>query len=362
MTRRLVLLGAGHAHVEVLRDFARRAPPGAALTLVSPQAKVPYTGMIPGFIAGKYGFDDIAIDANGLARRAGAAIISSTALRIDRRERLVFCADGTVVPFDLCSINVGAVARNPLAISTGVEILTTKPVEPFIKKLNAMVAGATGLRVAVIGAGAGGIELAAALVRRGAAATLIAGAAGLAPAMSGYARALVRRLLQKRGVTVIDGADALAADAGCVVLADGRRVGADALILAAGISPPPVLASLDLPKDKEGFLALAPTLASPAEASIFAAGDCAAFSDAAGRRLPGAGVYAVRQAPVLAANLRAALAGAALTPYRPQKDYLAILSFWPDGAVAVRGRFCASGRLIDRWKEWIDRRFIVRYR
>lgn len=360
--RRLVLLGAGHAHVEVLRSFAVRPPTGAALTLVSPQAKVPYTGMVPGFIAGKYSFDDIAIDAHALARRAGAAIIASTALRIDRRERLVFCADGTVIPYDICSINVGAVARNPLAMSAGAEILATKPVEPFIEKLGAMLAAEPRSRVAVIGAGAGGIELAAALRHRGAAATLVAGKAGLAPAMSGYARALAKRLLDRRGVTVIDGADALAADGAGVVLTDGRRIDADAIVLAAGVAPPAVLACLDLPKDADGFLALAPTLASPAEASIFAAGDCAAVADAAGRRLPKAGVYAVREGPILAANLRAALAGGALEAYRPQKDYLAILSFWPDGAVAVRGRFCASGRLIDRWKRWIDRRFIARYR
>jgi selenide,water dikinase len=349
--RRLVLLGAGHAHVEVLRSFAQR-PPGAALTLISPYTHVPYTGMIPGVVAGRYALDEATIDAARLAARAGADFIPAKAARIDAKRKIVVCEGGRELPYDAVSINIGAVARNPLRRSEGARIFATKPVEPFVAALGDLGAG----EVAVIGAGHGGVELAAAL-KLGARVTLIAGRAGLSPSATPAARAMIARRLAARGVAVIDSVDALSADAAAVTLDDGRRIAADAIILAAGVAPPPLIAALGLPKDARGFLRVTTELQSEGDASIFAAGDCASVAS-----VDKAGVYAVRQGPVLAANLRAALDGAPLRVFRPQTDYLTILSFWPDGAVAIRGALAAEGRWADRWKEQIDRRFVARHR
>jgi selenide,water dikinase len=353
MAAKLVLLGAGHAHVEVLRAFALRPSGNASLTVVSPYTHVPYTGMIPGVVAGRYSLADASIDAAALAARAGAAFLKTQAVRVDLARKTVLCGDGAEISYDVLSINIGAVARNPLQAADSARILATKPVEPFIAAIDLTAPG----RVAVIGGGHGGVELAAALGRRGAGVFLLAGRAGLAPSARPPARAMLARRLAARGVAVIDGADAVSADARAVTLDDGRAVAADTVILAAGVAPPPLIATLDLPKDGAGFLRALPSLQSAGDPSIFAAGDCAAIE-----RLPKAGVYAVREGPVLAANLAAALAGAPLQDFRPQADYLSILSFWPDGAVAVRGSLAAEGRWADRWKEAIDRRFIARYR
>lgn len=353
MTRRLVFLGAGHAHAEALRVFARRPVEGAALTLVSPYTEVPYTGMVPGVVAGRYRLREASIDAGALAARAGARFVKAKALRIDRARNAVLCDNGQEIPYDVLSINIGAVARNPLLAGGGAAILPTKPVEPFIAAIEA----ATVKDVVVVGGGYGGIELAAALSLRGARVSLIAGRAGLAPAAPPAARAMLARRLGLRGVNVIADADAVSADGAGVTLEGGRALAAEAVILAAGVAPGPLITALDLPKDGAGFLAVTPTLQSPADAAIFAAGDCAAFAG-----LPKAGVFAVREGPLLAANLAAALTGGAPAPYRPQADYLALVSFWPDGAVAVRGRVAAEGRWADRWKEKIDRRFIARFR
>lgn len=353
MAKRLVFIGAGHAHVEALRRLANAPPEGAELTVISPYTHVPYTGMIPGVVAGRYALAEASIDAAGLAARARAVFVQARAVAVDRARRIIACEGGDEIPYDLLSINIGGLARNPLAASGGAAILATKPVEPFMAALGDLGAPA----VAVIGAGFGGIELAAALRHRGAGVSLIAGRAGLAPAAPAAARAMIERRLTARGVSIIAGADAVGARAGRVVLGDGREIDAGAVILAAGVGPPALLASLDLPKDGRGFLKIGPTLQSAADPHIFAAGD--------GASLPGvdkAGVYAVRQGPVLAGNLRAALAGGRLRSFHPQTDYLAIISFWPDGAVAVRGRLAAEGRWADRWKEWIDRRFIEQYR
>lgn len=336
----------------MLRRFALRPPDGASLTLVSPYTHVPYTGMIPGVVAGRYTLAEASIDAEALARSAGAAFLKTDAARIDASEKTVLCGDGREIPYDVLSINIGAVARNPLQMTGGARVLATKPVEPFIAAIGAHKVGA----VAIIGGGHGGIELAAALAHRGAAVSLLAGRAGLAPIATPAARAMLARRLAARGVAVIDGADATGAGADAVTLDDGRAIAADAVILAAGVAPPPLFASLDLPKDERGFLRVGPALQSAGDPCVFAAGDCAAIAG-----LPKAGVYAVREGPILAANLANALAGAPLKAFHPQTDYLSILSFWPDGAVAVRGGLAAEGGWADRWKEAIDRRFIARY-
>jgi selenide,water dikinase len=353
VARRLVLLGAGHAHAEVLRAFARRPADGAALTLVSPYTHVPYTGMVPGVVAGRYALPEASIEAETLAARAGAAFVKAKALRIDRARKAVICDNGAELSYDVISINIGAVARNPLKDFHGARVLSTKPVEPFLAAIEAAMAG----DVAVIGGGYGGIELAAALKYRGARVSLIAGREGLAPAAPAAARAMLARRLSLRGVRVIEGANAVGADSASVTLADGGTLAAQAVILAAGVVPPALVAALDLPKDEAGFLSVSRALQSPADPVIFAAGDCAAFGG-----LPKAGVYAVREGPILADNLRAALTGRPLAAYRPQSNYLSILSFWPQGAVAIRGRFAAEGGWADRWKEGIDRRFIARFR
>lgn len=357
--RRLVLVGAGHAHVEVIRAFAQEPVSGVSLEVITPYGLVPYTGMVPGFVAGKYRFDEVAIDAEALARAAGALVRRAKVTAIDRLLRRVHCDDGAEIAYDIVSINIGGVARDPLRESAGARIIATKPVEPFIETLKGLLETPGARTLAVIGAGYGGIELSAALAHRGAKVSLIAGRGGLAPSAPARARRGLARALARRGVTVIDGADALSADEQGVTLEDGRQIAASAVVLAAGVTAPPLFEALSLPKDARGFLSLAPSLQSVGDPAIFAAGDCAVI---VGHDLPKAGVYAVREGPVLAANLRAALEGRPLADFHPQKDYLAILSFWPQGALAIRGGLSLGGGWADQWKEAIDRRFIARYR
>ncbi|MDZ7629419.1 MAG: FAD-dependent oxidoreductase [Parvularculaceae bacterium] len=352
--KRLILLGAGHAHVEVLRSFAAAPPPQTHVTVVSPYKAVPYTGMLPGVVSGRYSLREASIDAAVLANRAGADFVEASSLSVDRQLKRVRCDNGADISYDLLSINIGAVARRPLSISDEMQVIATKPAEPFIAALERSIPPA----VTVIGGGYGGIELAAALAYRGAAVTVIAGRDGLAPGAPDMARRMIERRLAARAVVVIAGADAVGADASGVGLKDGRTVAAQTLVLAAGVTPPPLIATLGLPTDARGFLRVGATLQSDGDPDVFAAGDCASV----GTGLAKAGVFAVREAPVLAANLRAALAGASAAKFRPQSDYLSILSFWPDGAVAIRGRLAAEGRWADRWKEAIDRSFVARYR
>ena len=360
--KNLVLIGAGHAHVEVIRRFAEaeaKTRAGAALSVISPYGKVPYTGMAPGFVAGKYSFDEIAIDAQALTRAAKGAFVKAHAVSIDRSARRVLCDDGSIIAYDLLSIDIGGVSRNPFAASQSV--ISVKPLEPFIDRIDDLVAQGKDAPIAIIGGGAGGTELAAALAQRGANVALIAGKDGLLPKNPQAARNAARKILAARAVQLIEGADVVAVDCGALTLDDGRSIDAAAAILAAGVSAPPLLQTLGLPLDEKGFLAVDEMLKSPEDARIFAAGDCASINAGVNGGLRKAGVYAVRAGPVLAGNLLASLAGRPLRKFHPQSDFLAILSFWPERAVAVKGGFSLAGGWVDRWKEWIDRRFVARY-
>ena len=375
MGGRLVLLGAGHAHVEVLRRFAADPLPGATMAVVSPKRRVPYTGMAPGYVSGRYGFDEISIDVGALAAKAGARLALTIAETVDRAANVVICDNGDRLAYDVLSIDVGAIVRTPFPVAPGAPpIFGVKPAEPFLEMLDAFLSErlspTTAPSIAIVGGGYGGIELSAALARRGAGIRLVAGRAGLAPTAPEKARRRIARQLARRGVEIIAGVNATGAGEGALVLDDGRRIVADLIVLAIGVSPPDLIEGLDLPKDGSGFLAVDPTLASSADPTVFAVGDCAGFArPKTGAPLPKAGVYAVRQGPILAANLRAALLGSPLAEYNPQADALSILTFHPAGAIAVKGAFAiggqcggqCSGRWVDAWKTWIDRRFIARY-
>lgn len=370
MSNRVVLLGAGHAHLEVLRRFARRPVTGTDLTLVTPQALTPYTGMIPGLIAGRFQTGDAFIDAHKLAQAAKAETYLTHGTKIDVRNRSVTCADGKVLNYDYLSINIGARTVPPFDIDpAGPRVLGVKPVEQLLQTLRDVFEQTKTPRITLAGGGAGGIEIAAALSARGAAVTLVTGATGLLPRAPKKARKRILKRLRKAQVTVHEkksliGTEPENADKdGLALLSDGSSVATDLIILATGVAAPALFDEIDLPKSPDGFLKVNTFLQSAADTRIFAAGDCISFPVFQDDRpLPRAGVYAVRQGPVLAHNLHATLTGKKMRNYTAQENHLAILSLHPNNAVGIKGKRVFAGPLIANLKDAIDRRFIARYR
>ena len=346
---RIVLLGAGHAHVEVLRQFAARPVAGVHLTLIAAEAMAPYSGMLPGLIRGEYSTAQAHIDAAALARAAGAAFMLATAAQIDLAARMV-----AGVGFDLLSINVGGVPQ------TGAGGIGVKPVGAFLETLAAldsrMPAG-----VAVVGGGAGGCELALALAARWgrvARLTLVARGAELLPAAPPRARRLVGEALAAAGVTLLLGGAAGMHDGAALHLPGGGAVPCAAALWATGVVAPAFLAASGLACDARGAVQVDAALGSVSHPYVFAAGDCAAFI---GQPLPQSGVWAVRAGPVLATNLRRAATGQPPAPWQPQRDALAILGLGHGQAVAWRNGVTLSGGLAWRWKDRIDRAWMRRY-
>lgn len=356
LTRDLVLIGGGHTHALVLRMWAMDPLPGARLTVIDPGPRVAYSGMLPGFVAGHYTRDDLDIDLIRLARIAGARVIPARATGIDLTARTVTIDGRGPIAFDVASLDIGIHSQMEDLPGFADHAVAAKPLGPFAARWDAFRKGGGG-PMAVLGAGIAGVELAMAMAHAlpGAPVHLIDRSTALA-GMPPRARDRLLRELAVQGVTLIENAGVTEVSADHVALADGRQIPALFVTGAAGARPYDWLAQTGLDLHK-GHVTVGATLQT-SDPAIFAAGDCAHLSHAP---RPKAGVYAVRAAPVLLHNLRAALGAGTLRRWTPQRDYLKLVSLGGKRALAEKGGHVLAGPLLWRWKDRIDRTFMRKF-
>lgn len=369
--KKLVLIGGGHAHVEVLRQFGLRKHSGVEVTLVSPDRHTPYSGMLPGLVAGHYSFDESHIDLPPLADYAGARVVLAQAVRLDAARRVLTLSNGDAIAYDIASINVGSTPITGSVAGAAQHALMIKPVAEFLTNWATLVervrVGAV-KSVAVVGGGAAGVEILLAMHYRFAQMTphrkvqcilLTDAPEVLAQHATAVRKQLVRNLARK-GIAVHCATRVARVEAGALT-ADGveQRVSADAIIWVTGAAPPAWLESSGLALNDRKFIDINQYLQSTSQAEVFAAGDC---STIAGVAYPKSGVYAVRQGPVLAENLRRALSVEALLAYTPQKRALALISTGERHAIASWGPLSVHGNWVWQWKDRIDQAFIAKYR
>jgi selenide, water dikinase len=364
----VVLVGGGHAHVEVIRRWGRRPPAGARLTVVVDEPIAVYSGMVPGFVGGRYGRDEIGIDVRALAEAAGARTIVRAARRLDPDARRLELADGESLGWDTVSLDVGASVLGLDRPGVREHALATRPIGRFTARVDAALAEARRrrrLRVVVVGGGAAGVELAFAFDARArregvddVRTTLVESGPRLLPGHPAAARRIARETAT-RGIGVCTGVEVARVAADHVELGAGGRLESDVVAWATGASGPALVAATGLPTGEDGFLRVRATLQCVGRDDVFAAGDCASLE---GTTLPKAGVHAVREAPVLDANLRARVAGRRVRRYRPQRDVLVLLNLGDGRALGTKWGLAVTGRAVFRLKEWIDRRFVARYR
>ena len=362
LTRDIVLVGGGHTHALVLRKWGMNPLPGVRLSVINPGPTAPYSGMLPGFVAGHYRRDDLDIDLVQLARFAGARVIVGRAVALDPVARLVHVPGRPPVAYDLVSVDIGITSAMPDLPGFAAHGIPAKPLGPFAARWEAFRAGDGPARVAVIGGGVAGAELAMAMAHalrtRGRAAQVALIDRGrIVEEFNHDARKLMLAALQANGVTPVEGGAVAEVTATAVVLEDGREIASDFTTGAAGARPQGWVAETGL-ETHHGFLTVGPTLQT-SNPHVFAVGDCAHLG---WDPRPKAGVYAVREAPVLHDNLRAAASGRRLRRYDPQKDYLKLVSLGGQRAMAEKFGTARSGRLLWLWKDRIDRKFMARFR
>ena len=375
--RDIVLVGGGHSHVGVVRMFAMHPEPGVRLTLVCTDTHTPYSGMLPGYIAGHYGYDDVHIDLRRLCVWAGARYLRAEVTGLDRGQRQVLLRGRPPLAYDRVSINIGStpqIAQLPGAAEHAVPV---KPIvrfnERWLRLLERVRTHEGKTTIAIVGGGAGGVEMTLAMqyrLRNELRARgrnpdelqfhLLTSDREILPTHNAWVRGHFGRVLEARGVVVHRGAEVREVRAGALRATglEGEWLPADEIVVVTRAGGAAWLRDTGLSLDKDGFLKVNDGLQSPDDPNVFSAGDVAAMVNHPREK---AGVFAVRQGPPLARNLRRAVRGEPLVPYRPQKHWLALISTGDRHAVASRGPIGFAGDWVWTWKDWIDRRFMRRF-
>ncbi|QIQ85413.1 FAD-dependent oxidoreductase [Erythrobacter sp.] len=363
--RHLLLVGGGHAHVAVLADWIRRGPPpGARAKLLTPHPALRYSGMVPGWMAGEHERLRGIVDLAGLAAAAGVELVLGRAGAIDPEARVVTTGAGERIAFDVASLDTGGVGHASAMLGEDPRLLEIRPIEAFVERFAVWAESARErpVRAAVVGGGAGGVELAFGLRNLAGARvrpelTLVAGHAGLVPALSGAVRRTVARELARQGIAVL--AEDARVQGGALMAGDMSLEPLDIVLAALGSAAPEWPGAGGLATDAAGFVAVDAFQRSLSHPHVFAAGDVAARTD---REVAHSGVHAVFTGPKLAANLRAALEGREPPKsYRPRWNNLYLLTTGNGRAIASYGPFAARGRWVARLKRWIDLRWIDTY-
>jgi len=355
--RDIVLLGGGHANVQVLRRFGMRPEPGLRLTIIAREPHSPYTGMLPGYVAGAYDWDDIHIDLAKLARFADARFIAAEASGIDTAQRRILFPNRPPLRYDVLSINTGGVPGERFASDF---VTPVKPIGRFLPTWHELTAnGSPPVRLGIVGAGPGGVELALAINHRypGTRCTLLDANEEILRGIAPKARRRLQDALKDRGIAVVTGTRVTQALDGQLIAGD-TSIGVDHALWTTGVEAPAWAAESGIDTNAGGFVAINEYLQSTSHPEIFSVGD---VSHSVGQPRPKSGVYAVRQGPFLAENLRRFATGRELRRFRAQRHAMAIVGLGVGNAVASRGRVHASGAWVWSVKQWIDRRFMRKF-
>ena len=376
--RDLVFVGGGHSHVGVLRMFAMKPEPGVRITVICTDIDTPYSGMLPGYISGHYSFDDVHIDLGRLCAFAGARFYHDAVVGIDRERQRVLCRDRPPVSYDLLSINIGSTPQVQQVEGAQALAVPVKPIAQFNQRWLALLDKALHwpvqrgpMTVAVVGGGAGGVELVLSMqyrLRRELKAmgrnpeamrfVLLTSSDTVLPTHNPGVRARFARVLRERHVEVHTRSEVVKVSPGCLHTQDGRTFDADETLWVTQAGGPAWLQGTGLALNERGFIRVNEQLQTLTDPAVFAAGDIADFTD---RPLEKAGVFAVRMGKPLAENLRRSLRGEPLKAYHPQRDWLSLISTGDQHAVASRGALGFAGDWVWRWKDHIDRSFMRKF-
>ncbi|MDP5052925.1 MAG: selenide, water dikinase SelD [Congregibacter sp.] len=360
----LVLVGGGHSHVLVLRQLAMSRPAGLRVTLISPAVFTPYSGMLPGLLAGHYSFEETHIDLMRLCQWAGVRFFVDTVDALDPNMRRLQCRSRGQLGYDILSVDIGSEPELDSVPGAREFAVPVKPVAQLWSRWESLSQedDLASQRIAVVGGGAGSVEIALAiahrLARQGPAIALYCGGSQI---LSGYtrgARRAVESQLVDLGVGLHCAHRVARVTQNQLQFDAAESADYDTLIWCTGAAAAPWIRESGLPVDERGFMQVEDSLQSTGFANVFAAGDIATQYR---HPRPKAGVYAVRQGPVLADNLRAFAAGQALDDHRPQTDFLSMLALGPKRAVAQRNGLSLTGDWVWRWKDRIDREFMRRF-
>jgi selenide,water dikinase len=371
----LVLIGGGHSHLFVLKYFAMNPVPGVRLTLIARDVHTPYSGMLPGYIAGHYAYDEAHIDLRPLAVYAGARLIHAEVNAIDTEQQLISFPHRPSIAYDVLSINIGSIPGMPASAQGDDRQFAVKPINRFLDRWSDLeqriLAAQKPCKLAIVGAGAGGVELALSLqyrIKQALAAarnpgqqlklSLVTEDDQILSSFNIKVQQRFRRLLKKHNIETLCNTRVERFEAGRLYGVNGDSLECDAVIWVSSASAPGWLRNTGLELDEGGFIAVNDCLQSLSHPQVFAAGDIASV-DAFPR--PKSGVFAVRQGIPLAQNLVRTLRNRPIKSFKPQKQFLSLISTGERYAVASKAGWSFEGAWLWHLKNWIDKRFMRQF-
>ena len=372
MNQKLVLIGGGHSHAIALKQWGLNPPAGVDLTLISDVAQTPYSGMLPGHVAGFYSYAQTHIDLRSLANYAGAELICDRAIDLDLEQNQVICPQQQV-KFDYLSLDIGSTPQTITVTGAKEFSIPAKPVPEFLQAWYGLQQEATAnpqqpLSIVIVGGGAGGVELALnmqACLRKVLANKakslqihLIHRGSKLLAGHNDWVSNKLAEILLKRQIKLHLQQSVSEVCADKVKCKSGLTIDCNYTFWVTQATTPNWIKSSDLKTNESGFVLVGDTLQSISHPQVFAAGDIATMVNYS---RPKAGVFAVRQGQPLLDNWRSILADRPLVAYTPQDKYLALIGTGDGKAIASRGEFGWRSRLLWWLKDYIDRQFMNQF-
>jgi selenide,water dikinase len=364
----LVLVGAGHSNIALIRRFAMDPLEGVLLVVINPESTAPYSGMLPGFLAGQYIADELFIDVAALCKQAAARFIRGSFERVDTASKTVIVrhqalpnARELCIPYDYAVLNTGAAPADSFP-STHPGCYYVKPIRKLLidlPRIDERMRGGNRSMV-IAGGGAAGIELAFAFRARygsDAAITLVSRRSIDHDNALSAGASVIRRALEKKRIMLLESVEVTEAIVEEVLLSNGRSVAAHVVCVATPVRAPSWIERSGL-AGKDGFLTVNAELQVDDCEGLYASGDIVNLPFSRGR----SGVMAVRAGQYLAKALWQKIQGRHVSPFRPQRHWLTLLNLGDGEAIAVRGSLAYQGASLFKLKDRIDQKFMARFK
>ena len=363
----LVLIGGGHSQITVLKKFGMKQVPGLKITLINKNSTASYSGMIPGYIAGTYCKDETQINLLNLCKFANARLITDDVTGIDILTKEIYLSNRSPVYYDTLSINSGGEPDINEIKGAKKYCIPIKPISNLIQvfdKIKNKIKGINKVSMAVVGGGAGGVEIALSLkkfldlenkIEKNI--TLISKTNYLVSKSSVLTHRNALSLLQENNINVILGDEVIEFQKNGLKTKNSKNIKSEFNFLVTSISAPKWISQTRLKTTEKGFIEVNKYLQSN-NTNIFASGDISSIKN---YNLSKAGVYAVKQGPILYKNLRSKILKSRFSSYKPQKYYLSLIGDGQKEAIASWGPISFRSKWAWKLKRYIDEKFIKKY-
>jgi len=366
MSKHLVLVGGGHAHMLTLANLYQFTQKGYAVSVIGPSAFHYYSGMGPGMLGKTYAPDDIRFATQKVVEQQGGQFILGKATHIDPEKGVVALESGNQIPYDVLSVNAGSYVPRLNLLSKTDNVYAVKPIERLLDAQERILTlnAHKQISVAILGGGPSAAEISGNIWQLASISgqqppriTIFAGKRFLAR-FADKVRAKVAQSLKERGIRIDTSGYVQAISSGSITLESGQMHTCDLAFLALGVKPNPIFTHSHLPTGPDGGLLVNQYLQCEQYPQIFGGGDCIYFEP---QPLDKVGVYAVRQNPILFANLMAALDDRPLQAFDPGGDYLLIFNLGGNQGVLQKKWLLMGGKPAFLIKDYIDRKFMKKF-